>query len=539
MLRHVRRRPVAEPHVGARFEGLELAHVEIVEFGEVLGRGRARSDRNVEHDRVRRLPVADVHVAVVASGASSERDGRERQKRDVLFVTGISIHSGPRSVTSRQNASRLRHGPQATWYPLNTSICTQIDRSRIEPTLTCVSGECRGSETLPARKPADIVARSFEKTASEWAKLWSPGCSCVPEARRRARGSPRCAIRAGRPARAGEAHARPHRGRAAVRRGSRRQMEAESPRRRRGAADIAMDNPAFYSVTLKNLVTPWTNREQTVFAPLNDYTATVIGMVRDDLPFNEVLSADILYVGNAGLGLPAVSATNNDHYARMETRGVNLLTGLQRTTQSGVYGTRPRRLPGHDLARCGAVVLHRRHQPRDVPLHAAQPHVPRPRGVQDTSRPPDRIRQDVSRNPGGDARVPQQLRRLPLGHGPDGAGVRVLHLRRGAGSPRLHRRRRAAEVLQRHHVRVRLPHAGRRLGEPLAQGPERAARLGAELPGSGNGAKSLGEEFGGDAFATCQVEKVFRAVCLRARRTRRTAARSHRWRARSAPAATG
>ena len=36
------------------------------------------------------------------------------------------------------------------------------------------------------------------------------------------------------------------------------------------------------------------------------------------------------------------------------------------------------------------------------------------------------------------------------------------------------------------------------------------------LPGSGNGAKSLGEEFGAsDGFATCQVEKVFRTVCLR------------------------
>jgi hypothetical protein len=37
------------------------------------------------------------------------------------------------------------------------------------------------------------------------------------------------------------------------------------------------------------------------------------------------------------------------------------------------------------------------------------------------------------------------------------------------------------------------------------------------LPGSGSGAKSLGEEFGAsDAFAACQVEKVFRIVCLRA-----------------------
>jgi hypothetical protein len=36
------------------------------------------------------------------------------------------------------------------------------------------------------------------------------------------------------------------------------------------------------------------------------------------------------------------------------------------------------------------------------------------------------------------------------------------------------------------------------------------------LPGTGAGAKSLGQELAGsDAFATCQVEKVFRAVCLR------------------------
>ena len=36
------------------------------------------------------------------------------------------------------------------------------------------------------------------------------------------------------------------------------------------------------------------------------------------------------------------------------------------------------------------------------------------------------------------------------------------------------------------------------------------------LPGSGTGAKSLGQEFGNsDAFANCQVEKVFRTVCLR------------------------
>jgi hypothetical protein len=37
------------------------------------------------------------------------------------------------------------------------------------------------------------------------------------------------------------------------------------------------------------------------------------------------------------------------------------------------------------------------------------------------------------------------------------------------------------------------------------------------LPGSGNGAKSMGQELANsDAFAQCQVEKVFKAVCFRA-----------------------
>ncbi|MGL6223560.1 MAG: hypothetical protein ACRC6L_08250, partial [Steroidobacteraceae bacterium] len=36
------------------------------------------------------------------------------------------------------------------------------------------------------------------------------------------------------------------------------------------AAYKAMDHRAFYDVTLKNFAMPWTNRDQTVFAPLND-----------------------------------------------------------------------------------------------------------------------------------------------------------------------------------------------------------------------------------------------------------------------------
>ena len=78
------------------------------------------------------------------------------------------------------------------------------------------------------------------------------------------------------------------------------------------AAYTAMQNSEFYKVTLKNFAAPWTNRDFDIFVPLNDYVATVVGIVRDDdqpgyVPFNELLSADVLYVGAGNLGLPAYS----------------------------------------------------------------------------------------------------------------------------------------------------------------------------------------------------------------------------------------
>ncbi len=196
------------------------------------------------------------------------------------------------------------------------------------------------------------------------------------------------------------------------------------------AALRAMNNPAFYSVTLKNLVTPWTNRDQTVFAPLNDYTATVIGMVRDDVPFNELLSGDILYIGNAGLGLPAVSASSNTHYEQMESRGVDLRTGLQRTTQSSVYGLPSAATAGIMTSRAAAQAFFIAGTNRAMFRFTLLNHMCRDlEEVQDTSRPPDRIRQDVSRSPGGDARLfLNNCVGCHTGMDPDDAGLRVLHL---------------------------------------------------------------------------------------------------------------
>ncbi len=285
------------------------------------------------------------------------------------------------------------------------------------------------------------------------------------------------------------------------------------------AAMLAMQSPSFYSVTLKNLVTPWTNREQTVFEPLNDYTATVIGMVRDDVPFDQVLSGDILYVGGSGLGLPAVSASNNDHYAAMETRGVNMLTGLTRTTQSAAYGTPAAATAGVITSRAAAQAFFIAGTNRAMFRFTLLNYMCRDlEEVQDTSRPPDRIRQDVSRSPGGDARLflnncvgchsgMDPMTQAFAYYTFDDTQGRMVYTG-GTVQPKYFNNDATFAF-------------GFRTPDDSWENRWRKghnALLGWDsgLPGSGQGAKSLGQEFcASEAFATCQVEKVFRTVCLR------------------------
>jgi len=103
------------------------------------------------------------------------------------------------------------------------------------------------------------------------------------------------------------------------------------------AAQLAMQDPSFYNVTLRNFAAPMTNKAQSVFVPLNDYTATIIGMIRDNVPFNTVLSADLIYTGNMS-GAPAYSPANNNHYQYLDTKGADLSKVLVQQTQSSLVG---------------------------------------------------------------------------------------------------------------------------------------------------------------------------------------------------------
>ncbi len=288
------------------------------------------------------------------------------------------------------------------------------------------------------------------------------------------------------------------------------------------AAAVATDPryaPEFYDATLKEFINPWTNRNQSPFVPFNDYTATVIGMIRDDVPFNTVLSANILYTVNAP-GLPAPSPADDDHYATAEADGVDFSTALQQSTQTAVYGTPTQAAAGVWTTRTGAaayfVLGTNRAQFRFTMLnflcHDMQT-------VMDNTRPTDRIRQDVSRSPGGDSRVfLNNCAGCHSGMDPMAQAFAYYNFNQTTGEMDYTPGQVQPKYLKNPqnfpwgYVTPNDDWANR-----WREGPNADLGWDPSLPGSGEGAKSLGEELENtQAFANCQVVKVFRAVCLRA-----------------------
>jgi hypothetical protein len=292
------------------------------------------------------------------------------------------------------------------------------------------------------------------------------------------------------------------------------------------AVNVALNASQFYNTVLKNFAMPWTNRDQTTFAPLNDYVATFIGMVRDNVPFNTALSADILYISNAA-GLPAPSAANNSHYATAETQGVDLKSTLVQTTQSGVYGIPSTATAGLMTTRASTSSFFINGTNRAMFRFTLIAHLCNDmQTVEDITRPPDRIRQDVSRSPGGDSRVfLNSCIGCHSGMDPmaqafayynfvgtvvgDGLNTGALQYTEGVTQAKYHIN---TGNFPQGYVTPDDSWSNR-----WRTGPNSTLGWNASLPGSGNGAKSLGQELeSSQAFASCQAQKVFQAVCYRA-----------------------
>lgn len=301
------------------------------------------------------------------------------------------------------------------------------------------------------------------------------------------------------------------------------QMETEVDQFQAGnaidAAYRAMDNPNFYNVTLKNFAAPWTNEAGDVFVPLNDYMATVIGMIRDDVPFNTLLSANIIYVGANNLGLPAYSNNNNNHYVALEDGGHDMMTGLEQRVQSNVTGLPPAATAGVITTRAAAESFFEAGTNRAMFRFTMKNHLCNDmEQVHDTNLIPDRIRKDVSRSPGGDSRLfLNSCIGCHTGMDPLAGAYAYYNFDETTGSIEY-----TPGVVQPKYFNneENFPGGYQTTDDSWInywrEGQNRFLGWDLSLPGNGNGAKTMGEELGkSDAFAACQVRKVFRAVCLR------------------------
>lgn len=292
------------------------------------------------------------------------------------------------------------------------------------------------------------------------------------------------------------------------------------------AAYTAMDNPNFYNVTLKNFAAPWTNRDRSVFVPLNDYIATVIGMIRDEIPFNTLLSADILYVGASGLPISGYSASSNQHYADMESRSLDLSSPavLQQRVQSSLPGSVPGTATAGVLtSRAAAEAFFIAGTNRAMFRFTMLNHMCNDmEQVHDVKRTPDRIRQDVSRSPGGDSRLfLNNCIGCHSGMDPMAGAFAYYNYNDPNGD--------LSGSIEYTNGVVQPKYFNNEDNFPFGyvttddswlnywrEGQNQFLGWDPGLPGTGNGAKSLGIELGNsDAFANCQVKKVFKTVCLR------------------------
>ncbi|MDH3634313.1 MAG: hypothetical protein OES20_06370 [Gammaproteobacteria bacterium] len=329
------------------------------------------------------------------------------------------------------------------------------------------------------------------------------------------------------------------------------------------AAEYAIDtaqNPNarfFYNVTLKNFAAPWTNEEQTVFTPLNDYSATVIGLIRDGGDFRQILHGDIIYRGDPGLGIAAYSNSNNNHYEQLEALGPttgdlanpNILEGSVTQpgiTQSSVTGLASGATAGVMTTRAGAMAFFSAGTNRAMFRFTLMNHLCTDlEPLKDVSRSPDKVRRDVSRSPGGDSRL-YMNGCVGCHAGMDGmAGAFAFYewdsaagrmLYQDIGSPLFDP---ATGVSLKHNINGNNFEYGHiteddswinywrngpnsKLGlRPADDGPNATGwgpLINPDANGNetGNGAKSLGIEMSNSkAFAQCQVDKAFKSICLR------------------------
>lgn len=170
------------------------------------------------------------------------------------------------------------------------------------------------------------------------------------------------------------------------------------------AAKLAMEHPFFYGVVLKNWVKVWSNEDETNRVELNDFVATIIGMVRDDIPFDSVLYGDHLYVVENNNVSANYSPRDNNHYSEAERNHINLKQSLVYRRQSDMNNIQD--VAGVLTTRASGEAFFSAGTNRRVTRFAFMNFLCRDfEALHDVSIPDIYVRRDVERDPGGDSRT--------------------------------------------------------------------------------------------------------------------------------------
>lgn len=288
-----------------------------------------------------------------------------------------------------------------------------------------------------------------------------------------------------------------------------------------GAAMDAMDNPAFYNTTIREFATPWINREQSVYEELNDSVATAIGMIRDDMPFDQYLYADIVYRGSADATGVDYAQDNNDHYRELEQNGVDL------SDPAMLVADQQSALPGAPIgvAETAGVMTTRGFSEAFLVAGTNRAAVRfamlnfmcmDQEDFRDPTAWPDRVRQDVTRSPGGDSAIFLNDC-LPCHAGLDGLAGAFAYYDFDEDMQQLAY---TADAVQAKYSRDAgtFPFGFETIDDGWVNywrtGPN--SFVGWNGPGSGMGAKSLGQEIAQTRqFSECMVKQTFAKVCHR------------------------
>ncbi len=311
------------------------------------------------------------------------------------------------------------------------------------------------------------------------------------------------------------------------------------------AAMAAMDTDSFYNVMLRNWFSTWTNVAENQLINLNDYSATAIGMIRDNISFDQALYGDILYVGDDRLAttlnadgsvatqrliMPYLNSSNQ-HYIDIDNvlinpadvtdltsaarnKNISLKQFLVKKQQSMVTGIPDTagllttRAFGEAYFSAGTNRRAFRFAMRNFLCLDMQ-------NIQDTSRADFRVRRDVDRAPGGDSRTYKQTC-VGCHSGMDAVAGAFAYFDFSSKDGVLYT---PGKPQDKYNKNGTVFPAGYVTTDNSwfnlwTTGPD--AFVGWNGLNSGYGARALGQMLSQtNAFPTCMVKRVFKRVCLR------------------------